>query len=168
MKRLLLSALLVSALSASTAHAQTVMRFSVAGGMSPAVGTLGDVSDVGFNLGLRGETVRGGEWGFRGDLSWDRFGARGPVDAYSYLGLTANLLHRNGGGLYEFGGLGLYNQKIAFRDTGDNSSDTNLGMQFGVGLNFKSNNTFVEFGLANVFTEGSNSTWFPLRFGVRF
>ena len=27
---------------------------------------------------------------------------------------------------------------------------------------------FVEFGLANVFTEGSNSTWFPLRFGVRF
>ncbi|HVT41004.1 MAG TPA: outer membrane beta-barrel protein [Gemmatimonadaceae bacterium] len=168
MKRFLLSAFLVSALPASAVRAQTPMRFSVAGGMSLAIGTLGDVSDVGFDIGLRGETVRGREWGFRGDLTWDRFGARGPVDAYSYLGLAANLLHRHRGQLYEFGGLGLYNRKIAFRESGDNVSDSNLGMQFGVGLNFRSNNTFVELGLVNVFTERSNNAWFPLRFGVRF
>jgi opacity protein-like surface antigen len=170
MKRLLLSAVVATfALAAPlAAHAQTTVRFSVAGGASPAVGDLGRASDVGMSLAFRGETVRGREWGFRGDLTWDRFGSTGVVDAYEYFGLAGNLMHRDNTPWYEFGGLGFYNQKVAFRETRNDADNLNLGMQFGVGYNFKSPRTFLELGIANVFTSGSNSVWFPLKFGVRF
>ena len=170
---------------------QTPIRFSAAGGISLPVGDLGDGANVGFNLGFRGETTRGREWRFRGDLTWVRFGAK-PVfylaspdgfpcgypdcrsrrysSSYSYVGLAANLLHHETGRVYEFGGLGIYNQKLSINGLQGGYSNTNLGLQAGVGVEFNSPDlhSFVEFGLTNVFTSGPNALWFPLKFGIRF
>jgi hypothetical protein len=151
--------------------AQTPVRFSGAAALALPIGDLGDAADVGFSLALRGEAkLTSPGWSVRGDLSWDRFSGKGVVDSYSYLGVAANLVHRDGAGrVYEFGGLGLYGSKTAFADALDHD-DTNLGMQFGLGLDFNTapHAPFVEFGLTNVFTSGGNSLWFPVRFGVRF
>jgi hypothetical protein len=166
----------VAALSALTlgpraAHAQTPVRFSGAAALALPVGDLGDAAGVGFHLALRGEgKLSSPGWFLRGDLSWDRFSGKGAVDSYSYLGLAGNIVHRsNTTRLYEYGGLGLYGSKTAYASQ-LNSSDTNLGLQMGLGLDLNPgpHTPFVEFGLTNVFTSGGNSVWFPVKFGVRF
>jgi hypothetical protein len=162
----------VTAIAAPRAvHAQTPIRFSGAAALALPIGDLGDNADLGFDLALRGEgKLSSPNWGLRGDLSWDRFGGKGVVDSYSYLGVAGNLVHRAGGSrMYEFGGLGLYDSKTSFVNDA-NHDDTNLGLQLGLGLDLNEgpHPTFVEFGLTSVFTSGNNSLWFPVRFGVRF
>jgi len=165
------AALCVLALRSTAVAAQTPVRFSVVGGLSLPVGDLGSNADLGFGLGLRGEgrTISPG-WAFRGDLSWDHYDGRGGVSAYSYLAFAGNLVHHEAGGrLYEFGGLGIYNSRVAFTDALDRS-DANLGVQMGLGLDLSSKvpNVFTEFGLTSAFTSGRSSVWFPVRLGVRF
>jgi hypothetical protein len=160
-----------SALPVATVGAQTPVRFSVVGGLSLPVGDLGNNADLGLNLGVRGEgRALSPGWAFRGDLSWDRYDGRGGVSEYSYLAFAGNLVHHESGGrLYEFGGLGIYNSRVAFSDALDHT-DTNLGVQMGLGLDLtsKAPNLFTEFGLTSAFTSGRSSVWFPVRFGVRF
>jgi hypothetical protein len=166
---------------AAVGHAQIPIHFSGAAGMSPPIGDLGDASTVGFNLNMRGETGISRTWGWRGDISWDRFGGRGDTDNWTYLGFAGNVIHRQAGPLYEYGGLGVYNQRQALLRPFADIDETNLGVQTGVGYNFPRmgrTNTFVEIGLVNVFKPGSsagnaltpsaNSVWFPVRFGIRF
>lgn len=165
------AAMVVAALVPMRTSAQTPVRFSVVGGLSLPVGDLGSNADLGVNLGVRGEgrAISPG-WAFRGDLSWDHYDGRGGVNAYSYLAVAGNLVHHEAGGrLYEFGGLGIYNSRIAFADALDRS-DTNLGVQMGLGLDLSSKvpNVFTEFGLTSAFTSGRSSVWFPVRLGVRF
>jgi hypothetical protein len=173
LRNVFLTAIAVSAvtLAPDVARAQTPVRFSGAAALALPIGDLGDAADVGFNLALRGETrLSSPGWYFRGDLSWDRFGGKGAVDSYSYLGAAGNLVHRNSNSrVYEFGGLGVYGSKTSFTNQ-LNTSDKNLGMQAGVGLDMSPgpHTPFVEFGLTSVFTSGGNSIWFPVRFGVRF
>ncbi len=161
----------VAAFVPRTAHAQTPVVFSGAAALGLPIGDLGNAADVGMSLAIRGEgRLTSPGWSLRGDLSWDRFGGRGPVNAYSYVGFAGNLVHHEQNSqLYEFGGLGLYGSKTSFVDAADHD-DTNLGVQMGLGLNFSPgpHTPFVEFGLTSVFTSGSNSLWFPVRFGVRF
>ena len=135
------------------------------------IGDLGNAADPGVNLALRGEgRLPARNWSLRGDLTWDRFSGKGAIDSYSYLGLAGNLVHRSAADrLYEFGGLGVYGNTMTFSNQ-LNHSDTNLGVQMGLGLDLAPgpHTPFVEFGLTGVFTSGSNSLWFPVRFGVRF
>jgi hypothetical protein len=159
-----------TALTSAKAAAQTPVRFSVVGGLSLPIGDLGNSSDLGLNLGLRGEgNTSAPGWAMRGDVSFDRYDGRGAVNSYSYLGFAGNLVHREASGkFYEFGGLGVYNSKVAFTDSFDRS-DTNLGMQVGAGLDWTSDRRlFTEFGLTSAFTSGRSSLWFPLRVGFRF
>ena len=172
--RLLVAGLLAAAplsFAPRALRAQTPVRFSGAAALALPIGDLGDAADAGFSLALRGEGPLGSPgWSLRGDLTWDRFDGRGGVDAYSYLGVAANVLHRgHAGRFYEFGGLGLYGSHTAFVD-GLNHDDTNLGLQLGLGLDLNQgpHAPFVEFGLTNVFTPGSGSVWFPVRVGIRF
>ncbi len=165
-------ALALATFAPRAAHAQTPVVFSGAAALALPIGDLGDAADVGFNLSLRGEGRIGSPgWSLRGDLSWDRFGGKGVVDSYSYLGVAANLVHRTSAGrLYEFGGLGIYDSKTSFENQ-LNHDDADLGLQLGLGLDLAPSGPhtpFVEFGLTSVFTSGSNSLWFPVRFGVRF
>lgn len=164
-------ALFVATSAPRAARAQTPVTFSGAAALALPIGDLGNAADVGFSVALRGEGRLGPPgWSLRGDLNWDHFSGKGAVDSYSYLGLAGNAVHRSGGSrLYEFGGLGLYGAKTAFVDQLSHD-DTDLGLQLGLGLDLSSgpHPTFVEFGLTSVFTSGSNSLWFPVRFGVRF
>lgn len=152
------------------AAAQTPVRFSVVGGFSLPIGDLGNSTDMGLNIGLRGEgrSLTPG-WALRGDVSYDRYDGRGGVNAYSYLGLAGNLVHRETGGrIYEFGGLGLYNSRVAFTSALDRS-DTNLGVQMGAGFELtRDNRVFTEIGMTSAFTSGRSSLWFPVRIGLRF
>lgn len=156
--------------AAAPAAAQTPVRFSVIGGMSLPIGDLGNSSNLGLNIGLRGESraISPG-WSWRGDLGYDRFGGHNAVDYYSYTTVAANLVHRERGGTwYEFGGLGLYASTVAFTST-VNRSDTNLGVQLGGGLDLTSDHkVFLEGGLSSAFTSGRSSLWFPVRVGFRF
>lgn len=151
--------------------AQSPVRFSGAVGLALPIGDLGNAADPGINLALRGEGKLGApNWSLRGDLSWDRFSGKRGIDAFSYLALAGNLVHRSGRDrLYEFGGVGIYGSKTSF-GSGLSHDDTNLGLQGGIGLDLSTgpNSAFVEFGLTNVITSGSNSTWFPVRIGIRF
>lgn len=152
-------------------RAQTPVRFSGAASLAMPVGDLGDVASAGLSLSARGEArLWSSNWGFRGDLSWDRFSGRGDVNAYSYLGAAGNIVYHNSGSrTYEFGGLGVYGGTTSFTDQ-LNRTDTNLGFQTGVGVNLDRgpHTPFVEFGLTSIFTPGRNTVWFPVRFGVRF
>ena len=168
MQRQLLAAVVAFVVMPLAAIAQTPVRFSVGGGVSPAVGDLSRTADVGVGLAVRAEMANNRPWAFRGDLSFDQFGSRSSEPGNQYLGLGANMVHREKGALYEFGGLGVYNQRVRLRVRDSDVDNTNLGMQFGLGYNFRSPRTFVEFGVANVFTSGAYSVWFPVKFGVRF
>ena len=167
----LTAALAAVAMAARPVRSQTPVRFSVVGGFSLPEGDLGSGADLGVNLGLRGESrAMSPGWSVRGDLSWDHYGGRGSVNAYSYTALAGNLVHHEPSGrVYEFGGLGVYNSRVAFTNTLDRS-DTNLGVQVGVGFNLaaRAPNVFTEIGLTSAFTSGRSSAWFPVRIGVRF
>lgn len=153
-----------------SAHAQTPVRFSVVGGLSLPIGDLGNGTDLGINLGVRGEgrPISPG-WAFRGDVSYDRYSGRGAVDAYTYLAFGANLVHHEPGlHVYEFGGLGVYSSRVALNSS-LNRSDTDLGVQMGAGFSLtKDNRVFTELGLTSAFTSGRSSVWFPVRVGLRF
>lgn len=171
--RLLVAAAAVAAgvaLGATRAGAQTPVRFSVVGGISLPTGDLGSNADVGLNLALRGEGRRVAQnWAIRGDLTFDRYDGRGTVDAYSYLAATANLVHHETSGrMYEFGGLGLYNSRVAFSNS-FNRSTTDLGTQMGMGFELtQDRRVFTEVGLTAAFTSGRSSLWIPVRIGMRF
>jgi hypothetical protein len=157
--------------AAAPAGAQPPLHFSLAAGLSEPIGDLGSSSNLGFNLDLRGESGTTRVWGWRGDISWDRFGGKGAADSYSYLGFAGNILYRASGQLYEFGGFGIYDEHIAYERPQVSVDAASLGLQFGVGYNFARStgtNTFVEIGLTNVFATRGNETWVPVRFGVRF
>ena len=163
---------LVLALSTACAlHAQSNVHFGVSGGVALPIGDLGDAANVGFDIGARiTAPLSSPSWGLRGDLNWNRFGGKAGVDSYSFLSLAGNLVHREAGArLYEFFGPGVYNRKIELTNV-FNTSHTDLGLQGGVGLDMTASNlkTFVEFGLTSVFSTGTNSIWFPVRFGIRF
>jgi hypothetical protein len=151
--------------------APSPVRFGFVGGLSLPAGDLGNEAGLGIALDLRAEgRTRYPGWALRGDLSWDRYDGRGLVNAYSYTALAGNLVHREGNGrLYEYGGLGVYNSRVAFVD-GPDASDTNLGMQLGLGLDLSSTvpRLFTEFGMTSAFTSGRSSIWFPVRLGFWF
>jgi hypothetical protein len=151
-------------------HAQTPVQFSGAVGLVLPVGNLGDAVNVGFSLALRGEGKFGSsDWGFRGDLSYDQFGGKAPINSFSYPSAAGNVLHRSHDSrFYEFGGLGLYDWRVSA--PGGSNSELDLGLQLGVGYDITPgpHAMFLEFGLTNAFTSGSSSLWFPLRFGIRF
>ena len=152
------------------AQAQSTIRLGLVGGLSLPAGDLGNSADAGPSIGLRAEGRLGPpRWSMRGDLSFDRFGGRGIVDSYSYSALAGSLVHREDGGhLYEYGGIGAYHARTEYTER-INSSDTNLGVQFGIGTEFGTRTRwFVETGLTSAFTSGRSSLWFPIRLGLWF
>jgi hypothetical protein len=153
------------------ARAQTPINFSVVGGLSLPIGDLANSTELGLNLGFRGEGRRMATgWSLRGDVSYDRYSGRGTVDAYSYMALAGNLVHRSTNArTYQFGGLGLYSSRVAFVTSASDNTDTNLGVQMGLGADLsKDQRVFGEFGLTSAFTSGRSSVWFPVRVGLRF
>ncbi len=170
-RRLLLSVVLIGAGARLGAQQPSGTQWSGLAGVSLPVGELGVNANLGFNIGLRAEgRLSSPNWRLRGDLSWDRFGGLGGVNAFSQMALAANAVHQGRGDrFYLFGGAGLYDTRVSFQN-GLNRDQTNLGIQFGLGVSrFAGNpNTFLEIGITDVFVASGTNVWFPVRFGFHF
>jgi hypothetical protein len=164
------AAAVIGALTPANSAAQTPVGFSVVGGLSLPVGDLARSSDLGLNIGFRGEgrTMPSG-WAFRGDMNFDRYAGNGTIENFTYVSFAGNLVHRTQSGrAWQYGGLGVYNSKVA-RTNAVDLSDTDLGVQMGVGFDMTTDRTvFAELGLTSAFTSGRSSVWFPIRVGLRF
>lgn len=182
----LTAALAMPAVLTAQASSDKPVSFGVSGGLSLPMGDLGDGAESGFAVAGHVYFKPAGITAlrFRGDVSYDRWGVErrltgGVVDAnLRALGVVANAIFDVASSNtstvkpYLLGGVGLFNAK-ATASAGSLSaseSDTNLGVQVGGGLTFQLSgfSTFLEAKYVNAFTEGDNSTWIPITFGVRF
>lgn len=176
MIRRLLSLAVGSALAAAptVTHAQTSL--TVSGGVSAPVSTLGDLSNLGYNVaaGLQlGGTIL--PIGARLEGAWNSFGFKNGGGDTRILSATANAVYNIGhdaGAPYIIGGLGYYNR--AFNNTGINSSDANaLGVNVGAGLRFPLSglSTFFEARYHAMLGEERNAgtyKFIPITFGITF
>jgi hypothetical protein len=152
----------------------------VSGGISLPTQDLGDLTDPGF-------TVAGHLWvnpsgmrmvRFRGDLSYDRWGAKNAnvagqdVDWYG-VGVAANALFRPGVEPeatfrpYLLLGAGVFSLKSTASGA---KTESDFGVQGGGGLEFQLSgfSTFLEAKYVNSFASGTDRNWVPVTFGVRF
>jgi hypothetical protein len=178
--------LVAAALIPSSTHAQRQsLGFAISTGVGLPIGDLGDQANPGISLSVRREQRLGAEaWSLRGGLTFDRMGGNSEsgVDNFQFITFATELVHHSSPRLYEFGGLGIYNVKTVFppvittapsgfgRASTPSISETDIGIQAGLGYNFRTTGgarPFVEFQLVDVFTSGSSSAWFPIRFGIR-
>jgi hypothetical protein len=183
LKGMALAAVLVGAWGgAAPLGAQETKAVSVglSGGISLPTQDLGDVTDPGF-------AVAGHLWvspsgmrmvRFRGDLSYDRWGAKNAsvagqdVDWYG-VGVAANALFHPGVEPeatfrpYLLLGAGLFSLKSTASGA---KTESDFGVQGGGGLEFQLSgfSTFVEAKYVNSFASGTDRNWVPVTFGVRF
>ncbi len=186
-----LAAFVALPLAVSAQEGRSVM-FGVSAGLTMPIGHLGDVHSSGFNL--TGHATLSpaslSNLSFRGDLSYDKFDAKENIalvsqkGSLSIIGVTANVIYAftqdDPGAItrpYILGGAGFYNSRgeITTRlgevEQTHKSSDTNLGMQFGGGMEFNLSSGFSAFAeakLVNVFGESKSTRLVPISFGVRF
>ncbi len=157
----------------------SAVGFGVSGGLSVPTGDFGDAVDAGYSIAghvfLKPSSMK--SLRFRGDISFDRYAFKGNIDGNSrVLGFVGNALLdlASSGGVrpYVLGGLGAFNGKASTRAGSVNvsTSDTNVGLQVGGGLNFQLSgfSTFLEAKYVNVFTENNSTGYIPITFGVRF
>ena len=155
--------------------------FSAAAGLSAPIGDLDKDAQTGFGIAVRTESGGGDSpWGFRGGLTFDRFGGKAAlgIDNLQFVTFPLDVVHNTNRKLYQFVGVGLYQAKTVytpdpqFAGTRNNASaytENDLGFQGGVGFNFggKGARTFLEFEVVDVLTSGRSSVWFPVRCGIR-
>lgn len=156
-KTWLLTLALIAMLASSAVAAPGAIWVGVNGGIGLPFGDFRDVASTGFNLGLTGDYMMSGTWAIGGELGWHKFGGNDdleksqsalagvpveitiraiPVTAHAKYLLPAN----ESTAPFLKAALGLYNlnTKIDAGTLGDsNRSETNVGFQFGGGMNFK-------------------------------
>jgi hypothetical protein len=173
MLRRLSAALLGSALillSATDARAQTAL--SVAGGIAAPVSDLGDIANLGYNVGVGlnfggtrlpiGARIEGGLNGFGlKDTDLDVRIVTGTANAIINFSQKAD-------SPYLIGGLGIYNTKV-----GDFDSDNSAGVNLGGGLRFPLGEltTFIEARYHSTLSDdsrGGRLQFIPITFGVVF
>lgn len=177
-------ALAIMLLAAPAARAQFGrggFGFSVAAGVSAPIGDLDKDAQTGFGIAVRTESGAGDSpWGFRGGLTFDRFGGKAApgIDNLQFITFPLDVVHNTNKQLYQFVGVGLYQAKTVYvadpqfagtRNSTSAFTENDFGFQGGVGYNFgkKGARTFVEFEVVDVLTSGRSSVWFPIRFGIR-
>jgi hypothetical protein len=71
--------------------------------------------------------------------------------------------------LYFIGGIGFYSSKVSV-DGADSDSETDFGFNLGAGLSLPLTgfSTFIEGRWHSVSTEGGNTQYVPIVFGIRF
>lgn len=165
-----------------TVQAQRSVSVGVSGGLSLPMGDLADAVDMGYNVtGHIYYSRSTTKLGFRGDVGYDSWEAKGSSSAYD---ANLNSLAFVANGTYDFGestaamrpyilaGVGMYRTKSSSNVAGIESSTTSsdAGIQGGVGLTFKLSgfNTFLEARYVNIFSEGNSTSFAPIVFGIRF
>lgn len=159
------------------------MSFGAMGGLSLPMGNLGDAYDSGYNITGSVYFTPASRFMIRGDVGYESFGGQsiGTVASsdLNMLSATGNLIFPLSSSTaegtmrpYILGGAGIYRASSDIEVLGvkKSSSDTNLGVAFGGGVEFKlaGFSTFAEARFTNVFSDGKSSRWIPLTFGFRF
>ena len=158
----------------------SAVGFGVSGGLSVPTGDLGDAVDAGYSVAghvfLKPASTK--NLRFRGDVSYDAFDYKNFNASLRSLGFIGNAILdlSSSGGVkpYVLGGLGAFNGKTSTQLNSSSAvvstSNTNVGIQVGGGLNFQLSgfSTFLEAKYVNVFTENDSRGYIPITFGVRF
>jgi len=165
---LLGGALMTLPLTASGAQA----ALSVAGGISAPVSDLGDIADLGYNIGV-GLNFGGTRLpiGARLEGGLNGFGLKDTDLNVRIVTGTANAIvnfSQKADSPYLIGGLGIYNTKF-----GDFDSDNSAGVNIGGGLRFPLGEltTFVEARYHSTLNDNSRNgrlQFIPITFGVVF
>lgn len=180
------AALAVTAAAASAQAPVNPFSFGVSAGAAVPTGDAGDAFDVGYSvdgiIALRAPTL---PVSFRGEIGYTRFGIKdafledGESGSQRIISGVANVVF----GLpasavatvrpYLIGGVGVYSGRSSFKGGGvtvNTESDTKLGLNGGVGIEIPLSGItgFGEVRYTSVFTEGSNTNYVPIRFGIRF
>ncbi|MEQ1691616.1 MAG: hypothetical protein ABMA00_10040 [Gemmatimonas sp.] len=166
--------------------AQVVRATSVgaSGGLSLPMGDLGDIASSGFSVAgyLFLKPASRDKLLFRGDVSYDRWGAKSTLSSVtdatlSGLGFVGNVMVSAGGAKagkrpYLLLGGGIYRTKLSLAGTtgGLISESSDMGVQVGVGLTYllSGMSTFLEAKYVNVFRDPTSWTYLPITVGVRF
>ena len=165
------AALAVFALPMSAAHAQ--VGFGAAAGLSAPMGTFKDAVNSGYHVtGLVNVSAPLAPVGFRGEVSFNQFGAKGGLDSKAnILSGTANAVLSAPGmmGIYGIGGIGMYRTSVSCTGCGSNSN-TNFGFNAGAGFKFGLTgfSAFVEARYHHVSTSGGSTAFVPISFGLLF
>jgi len=170
-------ALAALALGAAPAKAQFI-HFGVTGGISVPTGDQADATNKGYNGGLLiAFKAPMTPFGLRADASLHHFGGKtqniGGTDFTASTNLwmaTANATF----GLplpspvkpYAITGMGMYGSIVTINGVPGSTSDTNFGINAGLGVSFS--RLFVEGRWHRINTEGSATTILPLTVGIMF
>lgn len=169
------SAFVVAILAPAALRAQA--SFVVMAGASAPVSSLGDVSDIGYNvsaginLGAPALPV-----GLRFEAGYNGFNFKGGGGTTRIITGTANAIVSVGPGNdapYLIGGLGVYNRSFSAANNGYGTGSTAIGINGGGGLRFPLTglNTFFEaryhIMLGND-RDGTNFQFIPITFGIAF
>jgi hypothetical protein len=178
--RIVLAATLVAA-STSTASAQfgggSLRGTGVSLAYDAPAGDLDRIAGTGFGFALNtGLSDTGDSWSGRGKFAFDRFAGKGSLDNLQFISFGLDFVHKSTPALYQFAGFSISNANYSYESTtaaglAGTRNGSNFGLTGGVGINFGEEShtrTFVEFAVMTVFTGKTNSSWFPMRFGVRF
>ena len=165
------------------------VTFGVSGGLALPIGDLGKGYSSGFDVTghLAFKPASFTSLSFRGDVSFDRFGAKNSVGSTDVnlraIGVTGNAIYsfpQSSPAVvrpYVIVGVGGFNTKSSFKNSTvslESPSSTDVGVQGGGGINFQLSGftTFVEAKFVNVFSgsggNSSSATWIPITFGFRF
>jgi hypothetical protein len=147
-------------------------HLSVSGGVSAPVSDLGDIADLGYNVGV-GLNFGGTRLpiGARIEGALNGFGLQNSSQSLRIITGTANALvnfSQRSDSPYLIGGLGIYNSKV-----GDFDSDNSVGVNLGGGLRFPLGDisTFLELRFHSTLSDkqrGGRLQFIPITFGVVF
>jgi hypothetical protein len=146
---------------------------SVAGGIAAPVSDLGDIADMGYNVGI-GLNFGGTRLpiGARIEGGLNGFGLKDFDEDVRVLTGTANAIvnfSQNADSPYLIGGLGIYNTKY----TDESESDNSAGINLGGGLRFPLGglSTFLELRYHSTLGDdgpGRRLQFIPITFGIAF
>lgn len=169
----------IAVTTAATAGAQAPASFTkpvsigVSGGASIPTGDFSNGVNTGWNLnGHLGLATPMLPVSFRGDVGYNNWGAKGGGSAHMW-NLTGNAVftipNPTGVSPYIIGGLGAYKPGFSYNGVTANSN-WNFGYNVGAGVNLPLSgfNTFIEAKYVHVNTQGGNSQFVPITFGVMF
>ena len=172
------------ALAAAPARAQlggvNPFSFGVSGGAAIPTGDLADGVKTGYTIdGLVAVRIPTSPVSFRGEVGYTRFDIKNSDASFDIVSGVANLvLGLSPGGAYTvrpylIGGVGAYGgRRIERRGNVTITSDREVkfGLNGGVGIEIPLSGItgFGEIRYTSVFTEGSNTNFLPIRFGIRF
>ena len=172
-----LAAASVTALAIATAPAHAQASLSLAGGLSAPVGTLGDLTDVGYNVAV-GLNVGASllPVGLKFEGAYNGFRVKNGAGDVRILSGTANAVFnvgRTSNSPYLIAGLGAYNRRLSIDPFGSTRDKTAIGLNGGGGLRFPlvGLTTFFEARyhvLLGDSNDAANYQFIPITFGILF